>query len=327
MRLQANPNWPGQPAPAFENITLRFYNDPASLRRSLEEFGSIDIVWRGLPYADFTELQTLDINADGAEDFVPWTGPADFKSYLMFNHEAEPWDKPGVRQAVALALDRPALAAETFAGSRLPLLSPVPDAVPGHVPALPARNLAEAQALLQAAGYSEAVPLEIELWYVNDGRYSNNEEAYANALKTQLEETGVFKVTLANAAFDQFRAQVSECNYPLYLLGWPSPGRPVDYLDVMPWTEFFVTSNSFCSNYESPAMTELVTAIFAETDATARLALYEQFQQEWAKDLPTLDILQEPTRAISLPNVNNVHIDALGLLHYEALTKVGGENE
>lgn len=321
LRLRANPAWPGRPSPAFADITLRFYDDPALLRRSLEEFGSIDMAWRGIPDTDFAELQTLDLNGDGEADFKPWTGAADFKSYLMFNHETPPWDKAEVRQAVALALDREALASEIFSGNRLPLLSPVPDTVPGHVPTLPPRDLARAQALLQAAGYSAEVPLAIELWYVSDGRYSNHEEAYANAIKNQLEETGIFQVNLASAPFDQFRIQVSECNYPAYLLGWPSPGRPVEYLDVMPWTEFFVTSNSFCSNYESPAMTELVNAIFAETDRNARLVLYEQMQQEWAKDLPTLDILQEPTRAISLPNVDNVQIDALGLLHYEMLTK------
>lgn len=324
MRLRANPEWPGRPSPAFANITLRFYDDPASMRRSLEEFGSIDLAWRGLLYQDYLDLQTLDVNEDGLVDYKPWSGPADFKSYMMFNQEAAPWDSPLVRQAVALALDRSALADETFAGSRSPLFSPVPDAVPGHVPTLPGRDLALAQALLQSAGYSEAVPLEIELWYVSDGRYSNNEQAYAEALKAQLEETGVFQVTLASAPFEQFRLQVSECNYPAYLLGWPSPGRPVDYLDVMAWTEFFVTSNSFCANYESPTMDELIKSILEETDEAARFALYEQLQLKWAEDLPTLSILQEPTRAISLQNVNNVRIDALGLLHYESLTKGGG---
>jgi peptide/nickel transport system substrate-binding protein len=324
MTLRANPEWPGRPSPAFANITLRFYEDAASIRRSLEEFSSIDMAWRGLPFSDFVDLQARDANGDNQPDFRPWTGPADFKSYLMFNHTAAPWDSSLVRQAVALALNRESLAADTFANSRNPLYSPVPDAVPGHVPTLPQRDLTQAQAFLQQAGYSAETPLEIELWYVNDGRYSQIEEAYATAIKTQLEETGVFQVTLNSAPFEQFRAQVGECAYPAYLLGWPAPGRPVDYLDVMSWTEFFVTSNSFCSNYDSPVMDELVKSILEETDPTARQTLYQQFQEKWAADLPTLDILQQPTHAISLPSINNVRIDALGLLHYEALTKGGG---
>ncbi|MCP4362959.1 MAG: hypothetical protein GY796_33555, partial [Chloroflexi bacterium] len=295
-----------------------------NMRRSLVEFGSIDMVWRGLPYADFVELKNQDSNGDGLPDFKPWNGPADFKSYLMFNHDAAPWDREAVRRAAALALDRSALASETFVDRRTPLFSPVPDAVPGHVPSLPQRDLTLARTLLQTAGYNEAVPLEIELWYVSDGRYSNIEEAYATAIKTQLEETGIFKVNLASAPFEQFRTQINECNYPAYLLGWPSPGRPVDYLDVLPWTQFFIASNSFCTNYESEIMDDLMKQIREETDLTARLALYDQLQQKWAADLPTLDILQEQTRAISLPNINNLRIDALGMLHYEVLTKGGG---
>lgn len=131
-------------------------------------------------------------------------------------------------------------------------------------------------------------------------------------------------MTLASAPFEQFRAQVSECAYPAYLLGWPSPGRPVDYLDAMAWSEFFVTSNSFCTNYESQIMDDLVKSVLEETDSNARLLLYEQMQQKWAADLPTLDVLQQPTYAISMPNINNVRIDALGLMHYEVLTKGGG---
>jgi peptide/nickel transport system substrate-binding protein len=323
LRLRANPEWPGRPSPAFANITLRFYDDAAALRRSLTEFGSIDLAWRGLPFNDFTELQAIDMNADGQPDFQPWHGPADFKSYLLFNQAAAPWDNAKVRQAVALALDRERLAAETFGGGRVPLLSPVPDAVAGHTAVLPARDLTRARALLLEVGYSETTPLAIELWYVSDGRYSSVEEAYATALKTQLEETGVFQVTLNSAPFEQFRAQLGECSYPASLLGWPAPGRPVDYLDVMAWTEFFVTSNSFCLNYESEEMTEMVTAVLAETDPAARAALQAQYQQLWAEELPTLDILQQPTYAISLPAINNVRIDALGLLHYEILTKGG----
>lgn len=324
MRLRANPEWPGRPAPAFANITLRFYDDAASIRRSLEEFGSIDLIWRGLPYADFVDLQTLDANEDGAADYQSWTGAADFKSYLMFNHEVAPWNSDLVRQAVALSLDREALASVTFNGRRTPLFSPVPNSVPGHTAVFPPRNLEQARALLLQAGYNETVPLPIELWYVSDNRYSDIEETYATAIKSQLEETGVFQVTLSSAPFEQFRVQVAECNYPAYLLGWPSPGRPVDYLDVMAWMAFFVTSNSFCSNYSEPQMDELVTAVLAETDMAARAPLVAQLQQKWAQDLPTLDLLQQPTRAISRSNVNNVRIDALGLLHYEVLTKGGG---
>jgi peptide/nickel transport system substrate-binding protein len=324
MRLRANPEWPGRPTPAFENILIRFQDDTAVMRRSLEEFQSIDIAWTGLPYSDFTALQNIDANGDGVSDYKAWTGPAAFKSHIIFNQEQEPWDDVKVRQAFALSVDRNALAETVFSGSRLPLFSPIPDTVPGHLPVFPQRNLPLARSLLLEIGYSQTTPLEIELWYVDDGRYSDVEAAYAAALQSQLEETGVFQVTLTGAPFEQFIGQIGECNLPAYLMGWPSPGRPADYRGPGAWTDVILTSSTFCPNYDSPAIDTFLQAADEADDLAGRAAVYGDIQQLWAQDVPTVDLLQEPRIAISLNNVNNVQIDAMGLLHYEFLTKGGG---
>ncbi len=324
IRLKANPQWPGSPPPAFENIQVRFYEDGASVKRSLTEFQSIDMAWSGLPYSDYVELSQMDLNGDGTIDFRTWQGPAVFKSYLIFEQSAPPWDSEKVRQAAAYAVDREALAA-VFQGSRLPLYSPMPDLLPGYIAAFPQRDLARARALLLEEGYSAANPLPITVWYVNDGRYSPLEETYAATLKAQLEETGVFQVTLSGAAWETFRGQIDLCAYPAYLIGWPSPGQPVNYVDMTSYTDFFIqnTDRTFCSNYQSEEMTELAAAARAELDTAVRLGLYAQVQQLWAAELPTLELTQEPRRAIALLNVNNIQIDIMGLLHYEVLTKGG----
>jgi len=293
------------------------------LRVSLEEFASIDVAWTGLPYPDYAELRGVDADGNGIADYHSWSGPSTFKSYLIFEQSQPPWNKRSLREAVALSLDREALAETVFAGERLPLYSPVPDDVPGHFPALPPRDLSRAQFLLQGEGYTASSPLEITLWFVNDGRYSTQEEAYAAAIKAQLEETGAIQVTLESAPWEIYRAQINECNYPAYLLGWPSPGAPANYLDMTAWTDFFLENadSVFCSNYESARMTELVADARAELDPEKRQALNTQVQELWAVDLPTLDITQTPRFAITRTNVENVNIDGLGMLHYEALTK------
>jgi peptide/nickel transport system substrate-binding protein len=325
IRLKANPDWPGDTPPAYENIKVRFYASAAEMRVSLEEFGSIDMAWTGLPYTDFANLRGIDANGDGQADYRSWTGSANFKSYIIFDQKQEPWNRRTIREAAALSLDREALAETVFADERIGLFSPTPDDVPGFVAALPPRDLGRAQLLLGTEGYTAANPLEVTLWYLNDGRYSPLEQAYAEAIKAQLEETGIFKVTLEGAPWETYRTQIDTCNYPAYLLGWPSPGQPVNYLDMTAWTDFFLenTTDTFCSNYESTRMTELVEQARGELDDAARLALYGQIQQLWATDLPTLDITQAPRHAISLSSVDNVGIDALGMLHYELLTKTG----
>jgi peptide/nickel transport system substrate-binding protein len=323
IRLEANPDWPGNQKPQSQSITVRFYNDIESLRRSLAEFQSIDMAWTGLPFNDFLALQNQDFDEDGTNDFTPWTGPSTFKSYLIFEQQTPPWDNIKVRQAVAYALDRQAIVDDVFANRRLPLFSPIPDDVPGTLAVLPETNLAQVEGLMLEAGYTQENPLSITIWYVNDGRYSDVEEQYINAISSQLNATGLFQVEISGAPWDQFRVQIAECGYPVFLLGWPTPGRPVNYLDSSSWTDFFVqnTDSTICSNYQSDEMDALVQAAREELDSEARADIVAEIQELWANELPTLDITQEPRHALSLAKVRGVAIDALGMLHYEQLVK------
>jgi len=316
MRLEVNSQWPGE-SPKVDKIQLRFYEDPDRMRRSLEN-SAIDIAWIGL-----TRDAIKDFN--NRRGFISWEGPPVFKSYLVFEQGTEPWDSARIREAIALAVDRDALAADVFDSARLPLFSPVPNGTPGHVSANPSRDLAQSRFILSAAGYSAENQLAIELWYEDGGRYSKVEAEYAEALKSQLEETGLIQVAITGAPYSVFRPQSATCNYPTYLLGWPSPGQPTSYIDAMSWIEYFITStDAVCSNYESAEMDALYEAAMQEVDLTARQDIYRQIQELWAKDYPTLDLTQESHSAISLPNVTGVVIDAMGLLHFDQLEKSPG---
>ncbi len=323
IELAANPQWPGTPAPASETIIVRFYNDIAGVRRSLAEFQSIDLAWTGLSYDDVVALRDQDLDGDGAVDIASWVGPSTFKSYLIFEQGNPPWDNQRVRQAAALALNRQTLVQNVFGDGRLPLFSPIPDGIPGHVATLPATDQDLVRSLMLEVGYTTENPLEVTIYFVNDGRYSHLEEQYVTAIAQQLNATGVFLAGVEGAPWEQFRVQMDQCGYPSYLLGWPSPGRPADYLDPSSWTDFFVqeTGSVICSNYESTDMTELVQAAREETDPDRRLELFAQIQALWADEIPTLDISQEPRLALSLAKVDGIAADGLGLLHYEMLTK------
>jgi peptide/nickel transport system substrate-binding protein len=313
MRLVANENWPGQP-PSFDKLQLRFYDEPQRMRRSLEN-NAVDLAWTGMTPADVQELRN-DPN------LRYWETASLFKSYLVFEQSESPWSSARLREAIAYSVDRDALANDVFAGRRKPLASPVPADTPGHLPTEPDRDLESAKSILIASGYSTATPLEMTIWYVNDGRYTALEEQYATALEAQLEETELITVTLESAPWDVFRPSSLACSYPAYLLGWPSSGQPAAFLDAMSWMEYFITNTDrICSNFESDAMDALYQEAMEEVDEGQRLALYAQIQELWAKELPTLDLTQEPRAAISAPGVDGVWTDAMGLMHYDLLTK------
>lgn len=313
-RLKANPQWPGTP-PAFENIQVRFYTDATQMRSSLES-GAIDVAWLGLPLTDLQELRSQP-------EYKIWEGPAAFKSYLVFEHNTPPWNIPAVRQAAALAIDRNGLA-DIFQGTRKPLLSPIPDTVPGHLPTEPNRNLTQAIELLNSAGFTEDNKAVITLDYTNDGRYSPFEEQYATLLAQQLEETKIFDVTLRGAAYDSFRAQSASCESGAFLLGWPPSGQPPNYIDPAHWMYYFLfNTTGVCSNYENAAMDAAISSLeqLDPNNQAGKEARWTEIQNIWAETYPTLDLTQEIRIALSLEKVEALEIDALGILRYETLAK------
>lgn len=311
--LRANPTWPGSP-PAFENIQVRFYPDAQTMRNSLLN-EAIDVAWLGVGQPDVNELA-------GRNGIQAWPATYTFKSHLIFDHSQEPWINPLVRRAVAYAVDRDSLAT-IFGGERAGLFSAVPSSVPGHVAAEPPRDLAQAIDLLTQVGYNSNNKLTFDLWFVDDGRYSFAEAEYAREIKRQLEETGVMEVTLRSAPWEQFQGNIGgeSCTYPTFLVGWPTPGLPPRYLEPMSWMYYFMTDSFLCINYESAQMDALYTAALAATDSAEREQAYAALQQQWAVDIPTLNLTEAARSALTLPNITGVQIDAMGFLHYETLSK------
>lgn len=315
LQLQANPQWPGEDSARFENVQIRFY-DAAERLRNAVELGAVDIAWG--------ELAPETVEALLSQGGVrTWDGPATFKSYLIFQ-QAEPlWQTEVVRQAVAYAVDREALAG-LFDGRRQPLYSPLLDSEPFATPSEPARDLGRSQELLLLAGYGEQRPLIMTLWYLNDGRYTDLEDEYAQQLKEQLEATGMITVELQSAAWGTYSQQSSACEYSTFLLGWPPVGWPTRYPAAMGWLDFFVTgTDTLCSNYSSLEMDALIAeARQADPlDLQAQEQIYARIQTLWAEELPTLDLTQETVQAVALERIDGIRFDRMGLLHYETLVK------
>ena len=85
---------------------------------------------------------------------------------LAFATRTRPFDRPAVRQAAALLVDRARLVATVPPGTIDPLWSTVPGGVDGHLDAFrtasgPGPDAARARKLLDRAGLSTPVPLTL----------------------------------------------------------------------------------------------------------------------------------------------------------------------
>ena len=312
LRLEANLNWPLDP-PKTNMIEMRFFASSSELASAVFN-AQVDIGWHGL---ETDQLLALTRRSN----IRRWEGPTVLKSYLVFEQSRFPWDNPKLRQAVAYAIDRPALSDKVFDGLRKPLFSPIPNSVPGHVSAEPTRSISESVKLLKEEGYNKLKPLTIDLWYTSDDHYTAREKEYAETIAKQLEETEIIRVVLHGAEWNTYRKTMAECGYPTFLLGWPSVNAQ-RYVEGMSWIGHFIfNAPTVCSNYKSGDMDELLETLRSATDIEERMTVYKKIQELWAVDYPTLDLTQESRDAFSQQKIQSVEIDTLGLMRYGTLSK------
>ncbi len=144
--------------------------------------------------------------------------------YYAFNTQKEPWDKPELRRAVALALDRRALA-DTGDFGRLAAAGLVPPGVPDREPGGdfraaaapffaqdPQQDLDLAKTLLAEAGYPGGTGLPALTFLTND---TPGHVEMANLAAGMLEENLGITVNVRALGWEQFQAAKAEGEWDL----------------------------------------------------------------------------------------------------------------
>ncbi|HEY4691653.1 MAG TPA: ABC transporter substrate-binding protein, partial [Anaerolineae bacterium] len=109
MVLERNPNyWDSASAPKVDRIIIRYFADPTTMGQAVEK-GEIDIAWRILGPVEAVRLQSVSgLTVEKIE------APA--LRYICFQHQLDPANNILVRQAIAAAVDREAIADRVFEG-------------------------------------------------------------------------------------------------------------------------------------------------------------------------------------------------------------------
>ncbi|GAA1662553.1 ABC transporter substrate-binding protein [Microbacterium lacus] len=312
--------------PAAENagVTVKYYADPSNLKLDIEG-GDIDVAYRSLSATDIDDLSTND-----AVKIVE--GPGGEIRYIVFNFdtqpfgatttEADPAKALAVRQAAADLIDRDAIAEDVYKGTYTPLYSYVPQGLTGATEPLKelygdgngGPDVDAAKARLEEAGVQ--IPVALNLQYNGDHYGPSSGDEYA-AVKSQLEEGGLFTVNLAQTEWVQYSKDRTADVYPAYQLGWfPDYSDADNYL-----TPFFSEDNFLVNHYSNAEVQQLITDQASETDAATRQADIEQIQALVAADLSTLPLLQGTQVAIVGADVDGAVLDGSFKFRYAPLTK------
>jgi peptide/nickel transport system substrate-binding protein len=296
--------WAG--APKIPRV--RFSVVPDNITAALEmKKGSADVE---------SNIITLDMvhALRQARGLVMESGPGARVDYANFNVRDPALSDARVRQAIACAMDRPALIAALWRGQARPAETLLP---PGHWAAAADAELsqyphdvARARKLLDAAGFipdKDGIRLHFTLKTSTD----ETTRLEAQAIQAQLREAGI-AITLRSAEFGTFYADITKGAFQMYMLRWIGSNEDPDIFHYAYATSMAPPKGANRGRYANPRVDGLLTAASAETDEAQRRREYVEVQQILANDLPGIPLWYPDNVVVHTTRLSGVVLNAGG---------------
>jgi oligopeptide transport system substrate-binding protein len=230
IELRKNPNYREADLTIIERV---FYIPTEDRSTEVKKFRAGELDWTNeVPSNQFKWLQRYYPNELVVS---PWMG-----SYFFgFNLTQEPFvDNPSLRMALILSVDREIITEKVTQFGEMPSYALVPPGIDGYVPFSPEyadwtqeEREHEARKLYEQAGYSQEIPLRIEIRY----NTSDNDKKIALAIASMWKQTLGVIVTLVNEEFRVFlQNREQKVITQVFRAGWIS-----DYNDPYSFLELF----------------------------------------------------------------------------------------
>jgi peptide/nickel transport system substrate-binding protein len=290
--LDRNPYYAGAPQPRVPHVEIKFVRDAAA-RLLMLAGGSADLVQNA------TRLDLIDEVATQPRVRVV-EGRSVFLTYLLLNNEDPALRDLRVRQAIALALDRPAIIAAKFSGRAQLATGLLPPWHPwyAHGATRWSRDLPRAAALLEAAGYPARGGVRLRLTYKTSSDAFR--VAIARTIAAQLADVGI-DVDVRPFEFATFFTDVKRGNYQLASMQTAEITEPDFYFTYFHSSWIPTKSNPDGYNrwrYRSAEVDRLTEEGRRELDLDKRKAIYDRLQRIVADDLPVVPLFHEDNVAL-----------------------------
>ena len=203
--------------------------------------------------------------------------------YVGMNQELEPFDRPLVRRAVALGLDRAAVADAYYAPGAAVAQEFTPPSLAGYAATAAGFRFDpdRARALLRQAGLTLPVPVELRYPTGISRPYMPDPHAIAQRFASSLERAGFDVVLRAEAWLPDYLRRIRTGAAALYLLGWIG-----DYADAGAFLDPLFGPGSTGFGLESPSLDGQLEQANAEPNPPARAAHYRRANRTVMRLLP-----------------------------------------
>jgi len=232
--------------------------------------------------------------------------------FLAFNTQKAPLDNVKVRQALALAINKPAIINAVFQGTGTAAKNLLPPGVWSADSELQdyAYDPEKAKALLKEAGLPEGTT--IDLWAMPVQRpYNPNAKRMAEMIQADWAKVGV-NAKVVTYEWGEYLKRVKSGEHQAALMGWTTAtGDPDNFFGPL-FTCQSADGGSNSAKWCNQAFDKIITEAKAITDHDKRVTLYKQAQQMMHDEMPAVMIAHstifEPVRK----EVTGYEVDPFG---------------
>ncbi|MCT9078421.1 ABC transporter substrate-binding protein [Streptomyces fulvoviolaceus] len=279
-----NPNYKGTLEVNNDKVELRSFTDADDMGAALNK-GDIDLMTRTMSPA---QIKKLSAESGGDIDVVEMAGLE--IRYLAFNTNAPTVKSRAVRQAMAQLINRGELVSKVYGTQAEPLYSLVPASITGHSNSFFNKygdpSVAKAKSLLTQANIS--TPVKLTLHYTTDHYGSATKEEFED-LQKQLNDSGLFDVSIKGAPWATFRPAEQKGEYDVYGMGWFP-----DFPDADNYLAPFLDKDNFLGSpyANSEIRNTLIPDSRREADRLTAATSLTEIQDIVAADVPVLPLWQ-----------------------------------
>ena len=300
LKVAKNENYWQKGLPKVDTITWKPVID-SNARAAVMQTGEAHFTYP-LPYEQADALKAkpeLDVVA----------APSIILRYLSLNTQQKPFDNPKVRQAIAYAINKDAIAKVAFNGYATPADGVVPEGVEYSVKlGVMPYDVAKAKQLLTEAGYPNG--FETELW---SGYNHSIAQKLTQVLQQQLQQVGIkSKITLLEAGqrVEKVESWPDAATAPLrmYYIGWSSSTGEADWaIRPLLGSESWPPKLFNTAYYKSDRVDNDIKSALATTDKVEKAKFYKDAQETIYKDTPWVPLVTEKLLSANNKKLSGVY--------------------
>ncbi len=276
-------------------------NQATSLKRY--QAGELDIL------LNFPNDQLAELRRKTPREVKIW--PGTLLGYILLNNRIALFRDPRVRRALAMSLDREGIVQKIVTPGSPPAYGLTPPAVAGYKAPLPgyaktsaAQRLAEAQRLMQQAGYGPGKPLEFDLVYTT----LEENRRLAVAMASMWQKIGV-RANPLNKDLIAINKSTRTADFQAVLYTWYPPNDdPYSFLGILE------TGNpANYSGYSNPAFDAMLARANATLDPAQRFIELGRAEAAAIADQPVIPVFFYVRRFLVKPYVTGFEENPRGL--------------